>query len=113
MSRSKRRLFVLIGAPTGEARESGAKPLGRIKDVERSLARFNTSGDGTPVSGQPTMRLHGPGMVVEMALANDPATQAMISVNDEQMAWPVLERMCKATGFRLMDPDSGRVMAFS
>ena len=112
MSRSKRRLFILIGPPTGDAREPGAKPLGRIKDLERELGQYNTSTDGTPTAGQPTIRLHGPGMVIEVATANEPATQAMASVNDEQMAWPVLERMCKATGFRLMDPESGRIMAF-
>jgi hypothetical protein len=112
MSRSKRRLFVLIGPPTGDSREAGAKPLGRIRDIERELGRFNTAGDGSPHAGQPTIRLHGPGMVVELSTANDPATQAMVSVNDEQMAWPVLERMCRGLHYRLMDPESGRVMAF-
>jgi hypothetical protein len=113
MSRSKRRQFVLIGPPLADARDAAAKPLGSLREIEKSLASFNTATDGVDTTNQPTIRLHGPGMVIELSTATNPATQAMASVNDESIAWPVLEKLCKALSWRLMDMESGRVMVFT
>lgn len=108
---------MLIG-PAGPA--DGAQPLGNARAVLATLARFNTSDDTAPASSGPTTRLYGPGMTIELSLdaASRASTsvqvmQALVSVNDEPFAWPVLEKLGKATGWRLMDMESGRVMAFS
>jgi hypothetical protein len=60
---------------------------------------------------------HGPGMVLEVALTEDPASnrgagpdirQVLVSLTDEDFAFPVLMRLCKNNGWQMMDPDSGR-----
>jgi hypothetical protein len=56
------------------------------------------------------LRFYGPGMIVEVATSAEPVAQAMINVNDEPIAWPVLSRLCQAMKWRLMDVESGRVM---
>lgn len=107
----KRRTLVLLGA---ESRRGESAALGSLKDVRAALAACNTSGDGgVPDSGNPLERLYGPGMSVELATSADPVTQAIVHVNDEPIAWPVLERMCRSRAWRLMDMESGRMMTFA
>ena len=89
-------------APTG--------PLGTVKEVRESLARFNTAGDGSSRSASlGTELLHGPGMIVELATAQDPVQQAMVTVTDDDIAWPVLSRLCKAAGWKMVDVETGRM----
>jgi predicted dinucleotide-binding enzyme len=53
--------------------------------------------------------LHGPGMIVELATAQDPVQQAMVTVTDDDIAWPVLSRLCKAVGWKMVDVETGRM----
>lgn len=108
MSR-KRRTLVFVGPESAPGESSR---LGGLKDIRATLADFNTCSDGSPTEGQATERLHGPGIVVELSLSIDPATQALCHINDDTIAWGVLERICRATKWRLMDPETGRVMGF-
>lgn len=101
----KSRQFVLMGAE----QKGAAAPLGSLREVRDKLARFNTASDGTP-PGVGIERLHGPGYVVELPTSVEPVTQAIASVNDEDTAFPVLLKMCKTLGWRMMDIDSGRVL---
>lgn len=105
MARSSRRQFVLIGPDKGGENA----PLGRLLEVREILAGFNTGSDGSPAEGGALERLHGPGMVIEIAVT-DPVTQAIAHVNDEPLAWPVLSKLCQTRHWRLMDMESGRVM---
>ena len=107
----KRRTLVFVG-PESSSGAGETTPLGRLKDIRETLANFNTNSDGTPFEGQPTQRLHGPGIIVELSLSVDPATQALCHINDDTIAWGVLERICRATKWRMMDPETGRVMGF-
>jgi hypothetical protein len=92
------------------------RPLGSVADVVRALGEFNTAPDGSGPSGWGTdpfmARLHGPGFIIELPAAGGDAAQTiaqgMVTINDEDFAFPVLLRMCKANRFRLVDPDSGR-----
>lgn len=87
----------------------GTSALGSQREVRDSLIRFNTGSDGlAPKSG--TEMLHGPGFVVEMATSVDPVTQLIASVNDEDIAWPVLLRLCRELRWRMMDIETGRVL---
>lgn len=107
MSKSKRRQLVVIGAENKG--EGGSRPLGVLKDVQSAFANHNTCADGAPDKGTGTQRWHGPGMVVEVSSMSDPVTQALASVNEEDIAFPVLMRLCKANGWRMMDVESGRI----
>ncbi len=86
--------------------------MGKVREVLDLLARFNTSADGSPSDGQPLIRLYGPGISIEMSTSNDPVVQAMCHITDETIAWGVLERVCRATKWRLMDMETGRLMGW-
>jgi hypothetical protein len=96
---------VLLG-PEGPG---AAAPLGTLREVRERLANFNTSTDGAPGKGMGTEILYGPGMVVELPTSIEPVAQAIATVSDEEIAWPVLMRICKTLRWRLMDMESGRV----
>jgi hypothetical protein len=83
-------------------------PLGSLRQVRESLANFNTCTDGSPGRGMGTELLHGPGLIVEIATSLDPVSQAIVTLNDEDIAMAVLFRMCKAMGWKMMDMETGR-----
>lgn len=88
--------------------ERDPEPLGSLAEVVRALADFNTAPDGAASSG-PTRSLYGPGMVVEVGTSQPRIMQAMVTVIEDDMAWPVLSRLCRRLGWKMMDIDSGRV----
>ena len=100
--------------PVAPARNSDGPvatgPLGTAREVKETLARFNTAPDGSARSASlGTEILHGPGMVVEIACGSGDVQQAMVTVTDDDVAWPVLSRLCKAVGWRMMDVETGRL----
>ncbi|HMN39813.1 MAG TPA: hypothetical protein PKE29_03145 [Phycisphaerales bacterium] len=114
----KRSLILLKPGPSGS---DGMPPLGTLREVREALGNSNISPDGSGPHGYGerigTGVFHGPGMVLEVALADDPASnrgsgpevrQVLVSVTDEDFAFPVLMRLCKLNQWQMMDPDSGR-----
>lgn len=108
---AKKRTIVLINEPAPGRME----PLGRFDEFHAAVGRFNISGDGSGPRGLgvvPGMLvLHGPGCIFEVPGDGDPradVSQAMVTVTDEDFAWPVLSRLCKDRKWKMMDPDSGR-----
>lgn len=83
-------------------------PLGSLKQVRERLASYNTSHDGSITRNTATELLHGPGIVVEIATSLDPVSQAIVTLNDEDIGLPVLFRMCRALGWKMMDMETGR-----
>jgi len=102
----KRRQVVLIGP---ETKGGGAAPLGPIKELRATLANFNTGTDGAPPSNTGTELLYGPGMVIEVPTSQAIVNQAIANLSDEELAWPVLTRLCKALNWKMMDIETGRV----
>lgn len=109
MAKSKRRLLVLINPKDPADPMAGNAPLGTARELVAALAAFNTAPDGSKTARLATAILHGPGMTVEYATAQDPVTQAMVSVYEADTAWPVLSRICRATGWKMQDTESGQV----
>ena len=72
---------------TGESAHPEAS-LGTLGEVMQSLARFNTAPDGSGRPGAPTAILHGPGFVVEAPTAMDEIRQALVTLIDEDIAYP-------------------------
>lgn len=90
-------------------RPGNLSPLGSPKDVASTLAEFNTAPDGSRAGGASGMTvLHGPGMVVEYPTGLDEISQAMVTLTDDSIAWPVLMRLCKKLGWCMQDMESGR-----
>lgn len=90
-------------------------PLGVFKEVVAAVAPFNVSSDGSGPAGVgevPGMAvLFGPGFILEIPSDGNgraEVNQVMVTVTDEDFAWPVLSRMTKHNGWKMMDPDTGR-----
>ncbi|MGP1345188.1 MAG: hypothetical protein ACTS3F_00785 [Phycisphaerales bacterium] len=84
-----------------------AVPLGTAREFATAAARFNIAPDGNPMT---TNVLYGPGVLVQLPFAapDDPVQQALVSLIEDDIAWPVLIRLCKANRWKMMDPESGR-----
>ena len=105
------------GAPAADT----LTPLGSLKDLAKIMSGYNTSPDGSGPHGfgerLGTGVFFGPGMVLEVPLMEEPDAhrgqgpdirQILVSVTDEDFAFPVLMRLCKLSGWQMMDPESGR-----
>jgi hypothetical protein len=47
-------------------------------------------------------------MMVEIPTTTDSVAQAMVTMTDDEIAWPVLERACRALKWKLVDLETGR-----
>ena len=102
---AKRQVVLMKSVPKGEP----MSPLGSHTAVKEALSRYNTAPDGTPRSKTAgTEVLHGPGMIVEIPTTTDQVQQAMVTMTDDDIAWPVLERACRTLKWKLVDLESGR-----
>lgn len=103
MSSKTRHLALVRPEADGQA----TRPLGVKRDMLRILSQYNTAPDGSPESASV---LYGPGYHIELPYVgdDDEVTQALLTVVEEEIAWPVLARLCKATGWRLLDTETGR-----
>ena len=45
---------------------------------------------------------------VELPAGVSEVSQVMLTLLDDDFAWPVIMRMCRTRGWSLMDPESGR-----
>ncbi|MBL8887886.1 MAG: hypothetical protein JNK16_14615 [Phycisphaerales bacterium] len=118
----KRQIVLMKGSLTGVAalaagqratppRQDGqGAPMGTVKEVKEILAVYNTAPDGSPRSASlGTEVLHGPGLIIELPINQEEVTQALVTVLDDDIAWPVLSRVCKAVAWKMMDVETGRV----
>lgn len=98
MARSRQMALVKSG-------EAG--PLGTFREIRDALARFNTAPDGAGAT-MGLHRLHAPGFVLELSAAMDEIQQVMVTMNEEEIAWPVLQRICRELKWKMVDLESGR-----
>lgn len=85
-----------------------AVPLGTTRQIAESLAPFNIAPDGDPLTAG---ILFGPGLTIQLPMTGerDPVTQVMVTLDEEDMAWLVILRLCRRLEWKLMDPGSGKV----
>lgn len=101
----KRQIVIVSAQPADE----GLPPLGTIAEVSDALAAFNTAPDGSKrIDEASTVVLHGPGLVVELPMGLDRVTQGLVTLIDEDVAWPVLMRLVKSLPWKLLDLETGR-----
>lgn len=88
------------------AREDGAgsdpSALGTREEVVRRLSAFNTAPEAD--DGEV---LFGPGIRIELP-PQEPVSQMLLTIVEEEIAWQVVMRLAKAMEWRLLDPSSGR-----
>ena len=107
---AKRRQLALICLSDPNDPMSATAPLGTLAEFTEQCAKFNTATDNAPSAGASgTTLLHGPGFVVELAQGGKEVRQALVTCHDENLAWPVLWKLCKAAGWKLQDMESGRM----
>jgi hypothetical protein len=93
----------------GSDRDDGLPALGTLREVLDALARYNTGPDGAASkNGLGAMMLYGPGMLMEMAPIDGEVKQVMVTMTDDDFAFPVLMRLCREQQWTMLDPETGR-----
>lgn len=84
-------------------------PLGTFREVVSALSGYNTGADGSN-KAECFGVLYGPGFTVQLPMvgSDDPVGQLLVSFQEEDVAWPVLTRICRGLGWKMMDPKTGR-----
>ena len=82
-------------------------PLGSSRSIKEAFAPYNTGPDGG-IANTGLEVLHGPGMTIEMPLNQTEIQQAMVTVLDDDIAWPVLSKACRKLGWTMIDLETGR-----
>ena len=107
---------VILLPPAGDDADESDAPatvFGSAADVLELLSPYNISPDGSGPDGlgdSPGMAtLYGPGMIAEFSqTGDDDVKQLLLTLTDEDFAWPAIFKLCNATGCRMMDPATGR-----
>lgn len=105
---AKRRQLALIKLDDPDDQTSPTVPLGKRGDFEAALARFNTATDGGS-GGSGSVTYYGPGLVIEIVPMDGEVRQALVYCQNEDFAFPVLYRLCKANRWKLQDMESGQM----
>ena len=99
---STRQFVILSGEDSSEA---GSLPaIGPRAEIVEKLARANTS----PESSNTADVLYGPGIRVELTPNQDPVSQMLVTVTEEEIGWQVLTRLINHFQWKLLDPNTGR-----
>jgi len=87
-------------------KDGALAPLGTRKEVEGSLVKHNTSAErvGSDV-------LYGPGIELQLPPNQDPITQMLLTLTDEDIAWPVIIKLARDLQWKVHDPGSGRELS--
>jgi hypothetical protein len=97
------RQFVIVSSR--EPAEAGAlAPIGSRAEIVGQLARCNTG----PERPEARDVLYGPGIRIEMTPGQDPITQMLATVTEDEIGWQVLPRLVNEFHWKLLDPDTGR-----
>lgn len=106
---ASKRLLVLVPAPENGQPVPASRPLGTVRQIRDLLATFNTASDGSAKKSLGTDLLYGPGIIVELPSGQPDVHQALVTLVEEDIAWPVLMRMCRKLNWALQDPNTGRI----
>ncbi len=79
-------------------------PIGARSEIISDLSRYNTAPDST----EDDTTLYGPGIRLELPPGQDPVTQMLLTVVEEEIAWLVIMRLAKAFRWKIVDMDTGR-----
>jgi hypothetical protein len=93
--------LVILSRESGKAGELA--PLASRKQLFEQLAMRNT---GPERPGEDL--LYGPGIEIQLAPNQDPVTQMLLTITDEDIAWVVILRLARELHWKIFDPHSGR-----
>jgi len=95
--------IVILSDKEPAGSDNGMAEIGRRSDVIRDLERLNTAPE---VEGGDI--LYGPGFQIELAPGQDPVTQMLMTINDQDIAWIAIMDIAKKLEWKLLDPMTGR-----
>ena len=81
----------------------GSDPLGSREDVLQQLAGLNTMPEQ---DGEDTV--WGPGIRIDLSPGQDPVTQMLLSIVEEEIAWLVIMRLARECQWKLLDMETGQ-----
>lgn len=102
---SGRQFVILSGQEPPEGGSLAA--IGPRSEIVEMLARANTS----PESEEVEDVLYGPGIRVELTPNQDPVSQMLVTVTEEEIGWQVLTRLINHFQWKLLDPNTGRELS--
>jgi hypothetical protein len=111
-----RRSVVLVKTVDPADEGEGLPAIGDMDEVLDMLSHFNTApdggkaGEGTEALG--LIRAYGPGMYMEMMANEGEVRQIMVTMTDDDFAFPVLMRICRANHLTMLDTNTGQRLRF-
>jgi hypothetical protein len=111
-----RRSVVLVKTVDPADEGEGLPAIGDMDEVLDMLSHFNTApdggkaGEGTEALG--LIRAYGPGMYMEMMANEGEVRQVMVTMTDDDFAFPVLMRLCRAHHLTMLDTNTGQRLRF-
>lgn len=97
-----RQLVILSRQPPPEGAALAA--IGPRQDVLKNLAHCNTSPERQGADDV----LFGPGIRIELTPGQDPVTQMLVTLSEDEIGWHVLQRFVTEFHWKLLDPRSGQ-----
>lgn len=91
-------MVILSGDAEGEM-----SPLGSREQLTAELATVNT---GPEKPGEDIF--YGPGLRLELSPGQDPVTQMLLTIDDEDIGWITLIALAKRFRWKILDPMTGR-----
>ena len=98
------RQFVIM-AREGATRNGPVPPLGARRQILADLYQCNT---GPEREGDDV--LYGPGFRLELTPGQDPVTQMLLTITEDEIGWLALMRVAKKLQWRILDPNTGRAL---
>lgn len=93
--------LVILARTSGTSGELA--PIASRSEILRQLELRNT---GPERKGDDL--LYGPGIEIQLAPGQDPITQMLLTITDEDIAWVVIIRLAKELNWKIFDPYTGR-----
>lgn len=96
------KVFVVLSSHDSDSQE-GMIPIASRKELIAELFDCNTGPER-----QDDDILYGPGFRLELTPGQDPITQMLLTLTEEEIGWQVLTKLLKQFDWKLLDPDTGR-----
>ena len=97
--------YVIQARQDDQSSGNGLPSIGARAELLDQLSHYNTA----PESGDADDILYGPGIRIELP-PGDPINQLLLSVTEEEIAWPVMLRLCRDFHWSILDPNTGRML---
>ena len=96
------KVFVVLSSNDADTQD-GMIPIASRKDLLSELFDCNTGPERKDEDV-----LYGPGFRLELTPDQDPVTQMLLTITEEEIGWQVLTKLLRQFEWKLLDPNTGR-----